>query len=77
MKKIGVILNEPKFNTAVVFIKELKEKVKHKIRYLKLKKVLVDTNSFPVKPGDIVEIQQTRPLSKRKNFIITRILFAK
>jgi len=74
MKKIGVILNKPKFNTAIVFIKELRKNHKHKINYFKLKKLLVETNSFPVKIGDIVEIQQTRPLSKMKNFIITRIL---
>jgi ribosomal protein S17 len=74
MKRIGVILNKPKFNTAVVFIKELRTKGKQKINYFKIKKLLVETNSFNVGIGNLVEIKQTRPLSKTKNFIITRIL---
>jgi small subunit ribosomal protein S17 len=74
MKKIGVILDKPKFNTATVFLKELRKKPKQKINYLKIKKLLVETNNFPVEIGDIVEIQQTRPLSKMKNYIIIRIL---
>jgi Ribosomal protein S17 len=74
MKKIGVILNKSKFNTATVFIKELRKQKKYKINYFKIKKLRVETNSLPIEIGDIVEIQQTRPLSKTKNNIITRIL---
>lgn len=77
MKKIGVVLKKPKFNTTMIFIKELKKKAKQKINYYKVKKLIVDTNYFAVKEGDVVEVQLTRPLSKTKNFIIKRILFAK
>lgn len=74
MKKIGVILSKPKFNTTTVFVKQIKKKTKQKINYFKIKKLLVDTNLFIVNVGDIVEIAQTRPLSKRKFYIITRVL---
>lgn len=70
MKKIGVVLYKPKENTAVVFIKELK--TRKKISYFKIKKLLVDSNSFNVTSGDIVTIKETRPLSKIKNFIIIK-----
>jgi len=72
MKKIGVVLHKPLFSTVSVFIKELKKK-KH-IKYFKIKKLLVDSNFFDLKKGDVVEMKETRKLSKNKNFLIIRKL---
>jgi len=74
MKKIGIVLNKIDDNTIVVFIKILKINKKQNIQYFKVKKILVDTSYFNPIKGNLIEITKTRPLSKKKNFIITRIL---
>lgn len=74
MKKIGIILNKPKYNTVKIFIKQLKISKKYKIKYYKLKKVVADSNLISLRPGDLVEFESTRPLSKTKYFIVKRKL---
>jgi len=74
MKKIGIILNKPKYNTVKIFIKQLKISKKYKIKYYKLKKVVADSNLISLRPGDLVEFEATRPLSKTKYFIVKRKL---
>lgn len=72
MKKIGIILNKPKFSTVKIYTKQLKIVKKLNIKYFKLKKVIADSNFINLIPGDIVEIESTRPLSKTKHFIVKR-----
>lgn len=43
-------------------------------RYEKRRTRIKAHNEMGAKKGDTVEIQETRPISKTKNFIVTRIL---
>lgn len=74
MKKLqGVVISAKQQQTAVVVIET---SWKHPL-YSKLvrrsKKYLVQ-NDVKAKSGDQVEIQESRPLSARKHFTITKIL---
>lgn len=74
MKKLqGVVISSVQAQTAVVLIET---SWKHPL-YSKLvrrsKKYLVQ-NDVKAKSGDQVEIQESRPLSARKHFTITKIL---
>lgn len=65
---IGKIVSDKMANTVVVAIER---KVAHK-RYGKLlartQKLMADKNSMEVVTGDTVKIEETRPMSKNKNF---------
>lgn len=74
MKKLqGVVISSVQAQTAVVLIET---SWKHPL-YSKLvrrsKKYLVQ-NDVKAKSGDQVEIQESRPLSARKHFTITKII---
>lgn len=74
MKKLqGVVISSVQAQTAVVVIET---SWKHPL-YSKLvrrsKKYLVQ-NDVKAKSGDQVEIQESRPLSARKHFTITKII---
>lgn len=70
MKKVlsGTVVSVKMTNTVVVAIER---KVAHKL-YRKLikvtKRLKADTNGMDLKLGDVVKIEQTRPMSKDKNF---------
>ncbi|MDO8269784.1 MAG: 30S ribosomal protein S17 [Candidatus Levybacteria bacterium] len=68
----GTVVSTKMQNTVVVAIER---KVAHKL-YRKLikvtKKIKADTNNMEVKEGDIVIIEQTRPISKDKNFKVIK-----
>lgn len=65
---IGKVISDKMQNTVVVSIDR---KVPHP-RYGKLitktKKLLADTNGIEVKMGEMVTIEEIKPMSKRKNF---------
>ena len=73
-KKIlkGTVVSAKMTNTVVVAIER---KVAHKL-YGKLlrvtKRLKADTNGMEVKLGDLVTIEQTRPMSKDKNFKVIK-----
>lgn len=74
MRKVltGTVVSTKMQKTVVVAIER---KVAHKL-YRKLlrvtKKIKADTNGMDIKEGDIVKIEQTRPLSKGKNFKVIK-----
>lgn len=74
MKKIlsGTVVSIKMKNTVVVAIER---KVAHKL-YGKLikvtKRLKADTNGMDIKLGEVVKIEQTRPLSKDKNFKVIK-----
>lgn len=43
-------------------------------RYAKRRTKLLAHNEAGAKKGDLVEIKETRPISKRKSFIVTKII---
>ena len=72
---IGTIVSEAK-NTLVV---EVSWKVNHplyKKTLARTRRYLVDAGSQHVSRGDVVQIRETRPISKRKHFIIQKIIKA-
>lgn len=68
----GTVVSSKMQNTVVVAIQR---KVAHKL-YRKLikvtKRIKADTNNIDVKDGDVVVIEQTRPISKNKNFKVIK-----
>ncbi len=68
----GTVVSAKMQNTVVVSIER---KVAHKL-YGKLikvsKKIKADTNGMDIKEGEVVVMQQTRPISKDKNFKVIR-----
>lgn len=68
----GTVVSTKMQNTVVIAIER---KVAHKL-YGKLikvtKKIKADTNNMEVKEGDVVVIEQTRPLSRDKNFKVIK-----
>jgi small subunit ribosomal protein S17 len=73
-EKIGVVVSNKMNNTRIV---QVTERVAHK----KYKKVVSRTKRFAVHDseinsglGDKVQIQETKPISKTKNWYIVRIL---
>lgn len=68
----GLVMSTKMKNTVVVAIER---RVAHKL-YGKLIKVTrrlkADTNGIEVKEGDVVTIEQTRPISKDKNFKVIK-----
>ncbi len=68
----GTVVSTKMQKTVVVAIHR---KVAHKL-YGKLinvtKRIKADTNGMDLKDGDVVVIQQAKPMSKNKNFIVTK-----
>lgn len=68
----GTIVSVKMQNTVVVAIER---KVAHKL-YGKLlrvtKRIKADTNGMEISEGDVVTIEQTRPISKDKNFKVIK-----
>ena len=74
MKKLtGTIISDKMQNSAVVMVESSWRHPLYKKTVKRSKKYLVD-NSIKAKSGDSVEISDSRPMSKRKRFIITKVL---
>lgn len=70
----GTVVSTKMTNTVVVAIER---KVAHKLygKLLKVtKRIKADTNGMDVKEGDSVVIEQTRPISRDKNFKVIALL---
>lgn len=74
MKKlIGIVLNDKMDKTKVVEVTRVtRHPLYHKL-FKKSKKFLVDDEKGLAKVGDVVEITETKPLSKNKSFKITKV----
>lgn len=67
-KFIGEVLSQAGTNTVAIKVGRVKTHPKYVKRYQVQKRYLADTGSTQYEKGDIVEIEQTRPLSKRKQW---------
>lgn len=69
---VGAVVSDKMQKTVVVAIER---KVAHPV-YGKLirvtKKIKADTNGMDIKVGDVVTIEETKPISKDKNFIVIK-----
>jgi small subunit ribosomal protein S17 len=73
-RKVGVVLSDKMEKTVVVEVTRL---VKHG-RYGRFQKksvrFLADDRVLKAKPGDVVEIEETRPLSARKRWRVKSVI---
>ena len=74
--KQGVITRKIDQRTAVVETFRMKEHPIYKKRFKVVKKFLADDKDDKFKVGDIVYIQECRPISKTKRFEILKIKLA-
>lgn len=71
--KIGVITSAKMQNTVTVTVHRYVMHPTYGKRYRKSKKFLADSNGMELAIGDMVEITECRPISKRKCFKVTDI----
>lgn len=76
MKKIftGTVLSNRMKDTIVVEVEETKKHPLYGKRYKRLKKYYVHDIGNKAQIGDKVEIQEARPISKTKSWILIKIL---
>jgi len=70
---IAKVVSAKMEKTAVVSVERVVVHPMYKKRLRKSKGFKADTGEFKVKPGDIVKISQTRPISKDKHYKIVSI----
>ena len=71
---IGKVVSDKMAKTVVVSIERL---IRHPVYKKTLKRsgrIKADTNSMEVKTGQFVKIEQTRPMSRDKNFKVIEIV---
>lgn len=73
-QRIGVVISDKMNKTRVVLVERLKMHPKYK-KYIKArKKFYAHDENNQTKVGDVVLIEETRPLSKLKRWIIKQIV---
>lgn len=73
-QRVGVVISDRMNKTRVVLVERLKMHPKYK-KYIKVrKKFYAHDENNETKVGDVVLIEETRPLSKLKRWIIRQVL---
>ncbi len=75
-KFTGKVVSTKMQNTITVLIADQKPDPRCGKIIKRTKKYLADTNSFEINEGDKVEIEECRPISKRKFFKVISIIKA-
>jgi len=70
--KVGVVVSDKMHKTVVVKVDSLKRHPKYKKTYSVSKKFKAHDENNEYHIGDKVEIEETRPISKDKNFKVVR-----
>ncbi len=73
-KKVGEVIKTGSERTATVLVSRIKEHPLYKKKYKVGRKYLCENPEDKFKTGDMVEIVPTRPLSKRKRYLVSRKL---
>ena len=74
MKKLTALVISTKFETSAVVMVESSWKHPLYTKMVRRSKKYLVQNDVKAKDGDTVEIQETRPLSARKRFTITKVV---
>jgi small subunit ribosomal protein S17 len=69
---VGTVSSNKMTNTVIVKVELVKVHAKYQKRYKVTKKYVADTAGVSYAIGDKVEIKESRPLSKTKNWVVTR-----
>lgn len=74
MKKLIATVISTKFDTSAVVLVETSWKHPLYTKLVRRSKKYLVQNDVKAKDGETVEIQETRPLSARKRFTITKVI---
>jgi len=72
LKLVGTVSSNKMTNTVIVKVDQIKVHPKYQKRYKMSKKYAADTAGHKFEIGDKVEIMEFRPMSKTKNWVVTR-----
>ena len=71
---VGVVVSDKLQKTITVLVTRLKEHRRYKKYVRTRKKYLVHDESEEAKVGDVVVIEEFRPISKRKRFVLKKVI---
>ncbi len=74
VQKVGRVVSDKMDKTIVVAVDSVRRHPLYHKRMTRTSKFLAHDESNSCKPGDIVRIEETRPLSKRKRWIVREIV---
>jgi small subunit ribosomal protein S17 len=73
-QKVGRVVSDKMEKTVVVSVDNVRKHPLYHKRITRSTKFLAHDEQNSCKPGDLVRIEETRPLSKRKRWIVREIL---
>ena len=73
-QKVGRVVSDKMEKTVVVSVDSVRRHPLYHKRITKTSKFLAHDDRNECKPGDLVRIEETRPISKRKRWIVREIL---
>jgi small subunit ribosomal protein S17 len=73
-QKIGRVVSDKMEKTVVVAVDNVRRHPLYHKRMTRTNKFLAHDENNNCKPGDVVRIEETRPLSKRKRWIVREIV---
>jgi small subunit ribosomal protein S17 len=74
VQKVGRVVSDKMDKTIVVAVDSVRRHPLYHKRMTRTSKFLAHDENNSCKPGDIVRIEETRPLSKRKRWIVREIV---
>jgi len=73
-QKVGRVVSDKMEKTVVVAVDSVRRHPLYRKRITRTSKFLAHDEQNQAKPGDLVRIEETRPLSKRKRWIVREIV---
>lgn len=73
-QKVGTVVSDKMDKTVVVAVNYVRRHPLYHKRITRTSKFLAHDESNLAKPGDVVRIEETRPMSKRKRWIVREIV---
>jgi small subunit ribosomal protein S17 len=73
-QKVGRVVSDKMEKTVVVSVESVRRHPLYHKRITRSTKFLAHDEQNSCKPGDVVRIEETRPLSKRKRWIVREIM---
>jgi len=74
VEKVGRVVSDKMDKTVVVSVDSVRRHPLYHKRITRSKKFVAHDESNACKPGDLVRIEETRPMSKRKRWIVREIV---
>jgi small subunit ribosomal protein S17 len=73
-ERIGIVASNKSEKTAIIIVQMRYQHPKYSKTILKTKRYMVHDEKNDCKPGDIVLVEETTPISKKKNWKLKKIL---